>query len=191
MDQLPAMTSAMPPSNDPVIAPASTACYHCGEQVPAGADFTITIGGELRPMCCPGCRAVAELIATNGLENFYQQRTAYNQRPQKPADSPGGRYRVYDDPELAAGFTRADTQDKVTASLLLGDMTCAACTWLIEQTMGRLEGVFRQGEPAAATAGYLLRPRPSATERDLRPGRRPGVPATTFPGQQSAPADAR
>ena len=142
MDQLPAMTSAMPPSNDPVIAPASTACYHCGEQVPAGADFTITIGGELRPMCCPGCRAVAELIATNGLENFYQQRTAYNQRPQKPADSPGGRYRVYDDPELAAGFTRADTQDKVTASLLLGDMTCAACTWLIEQTMGRLEGVY-------------------------------------------------
>lgn len=131
----------MPPSNEPAPALTSAPCYHCGEQVPAGADFAIAIGGELRPMCCPGCRAVAGLIAANGLENFYQQRTAYNQRPEQDEPPSRDRYLVYDDPELAATFSTTDAQGVVTASLLLGGMTCAACTWLIEQTLGRLSGV--------------------------------------------------
>jgi Cu2+-exporting ATPase len=42
------------------------------------------MGGAARPMCCPGCRAVASLIAESGLENFYRQRTAYNERPLQP-----------------------------------------------------------------------------------------------------------
>ncbi|MFC1578796.1 heavy metal translocating P-type ATPase [Pseudomonadota bacterium] len=133
----------MPQSNEPAASPGSTHCYHCGEQVPTGADFAIPIGGELRPMCCPGCRAVAGLIAANGLENFYQQRTAYNQRPEKNELASHGQYQVYDDPELAATFTETDTEGTVTASLLLGGMTCAACTWLIEQTLARLQGVSR------------------------------------------------
>jgi Cu2+-exporting ATPase len=109
--------------------------------VPAGADFSLAIGGELRPMCCPGCRAVAGLIAANGLESFYQQRTAYNQRPEQGEPPSRDQYLVYDDPELAATFTSTDAQGTVSASLLLGGMTCAACTWLIEQTLGRLAGI--------------------------------------------------
>ena len=92
-------------------------------------------------MCCPGCRAVAGLIAANGLENFYQQRTAYNLRPEEDDSPVQETYRVYDDPELAATFCERNSDGSLTARLLIGGITCAACTWLIEQSLTRARGV--------------------------------------------------
>lgn len=116
------------------------ACYHCGECVPPGVDLRVYISGADRPMCCPGCRAVAGLIAQNGLENFYRQRSAYSERPRQIEQDTLEHFRVYDDPQLAATFSTTDSDGLVRASLLLGGMTCAACTWLIEQSMGTLRG---------------------------------------------------
>lgn len=116
-------------------------CYHCGEQVPSGSRFDIDIGGESRPMCCPGCRAVAGLIAANGLENFYQQRTAYNDRPPESDESLVEQYLIYDDAEIAASFTEQQEDGGLSARLLLSGLTCAACTWLIEQSLSRVPGV--------------------------------------------------
>lgn len=116
-------------------------CYHCGEPVPAGADFTIELSGTERPMCCPGCRAVASLIANSGMENFYQQRTAYSARPQDDQTLSLEHYQVYDDPELLDSFSELESPERRRASLLLGGMTCAACTWLVERTLQRLPGV--------------------------------------------------
>jgi Cu2+-exporting ATPase len=128
-------------SSDVAAAAMVRQCYHCGEQVPTGIELGVVIDGELQPMCCPGCRAVAELISANGLQNFYRQRTAYNQRPQAAEPALRQQYLVYDDPALAASFTDTDANGEVTARLLLGGISCAACTWLIEQTMARLPGV--------------------------------------------------
>jgi Cu2+-exporting ATPase len=94
-------------------------------------------------MCCPGCRAVAGLISASGLDNFYQQRTAFNERPQQQDPTALEQYLIYDDPELAASFTKTNEDGLRSASLLLGGITCAACTWLIEQSMSRLPGVER------------------------------------------------
>ena len=116
-------------------------CYHCGERVPAGVELGVLIAGEFRPMCCPGCRAVAELISSNGLDSFYRQRTAYSQRPPERETTALQQYLVYDDPALAASFTDTTSDGQMTARLLLGGISCAACTWLIEQTMARLPGV--------------------------------------------------
>ncbi len=128
-------------SSDTANSAASRACFHCGEPVPAGLKLDICIDGELRPMCCPGCRAVASLINSNGLGNFYQQRTAYNQRPTDPAPGSGERYLVYDDPALAGTFTEPGPGGELTARLLLRGLSCAACTWLIEHSLGRAPGV--------------------------------------------------
>lgn len=117
------------------------ACYHCGEPVPAGVDLSVVISGAARPMCCPGCRAVAGMIAQSGLENFYRQRTAYSERPPEAESAVPDHYRVYDDPRLAATFSTTDDEGFMHASLLLGGITCAACTWLIEQSMATLPGV--------------------------------------------------
>ncbi|HBO11556.1 MAG TPA: copper-translocating P-type ATPase, partial [Halieaceae bacterium] len=76
-------------------------CFHCGEAVPPGADFSVAINGESRPMCCPGCRAVASLIAESGLERFYEQRTAWSERPPEVPSRDLDPWRIYDDPELA------------------------------------------------------------------------------------------
>ncbi|MEZ5567866.1 MAG: heavy metal translocating P-type ATPase metal-binding domain-containing protein [Halioglobus sp.] len=58
-------------------------CFHCGEPVPDGCDISIVIDGKSRPMCCPGCRAVASLISGSGLSNFYRRRTAFNSAPSR------------------------------------------------------------------------------------------------------------
>lgn len=92
-------------------------------------------------MCCPGCQAVAGLIAGSGLDKFYDQRTAYNERPTAAEDKIRDQYRVYDEAELSGQFCDTSSDGEVAANLLLGGITCAACTWLIEQTLSRLKGV--------------------------------------------------
>ncbi|MDH3993533.1 MAG: heavy metal translocating P-type ATPase metal-binding domain-containing protein, partial [Gammaproteobacteria bacterium] len=87
---------------------ADSICYHCGEAVPPGTQLDIEIAGESRPMCCPGCRAVAGLIASSGLGNFYQQRTAYNVRPESPEPAALQQYLIYDDPDLYSSFCQPE-----------------------------------------------------------------------------------
>ncbi len=134
-------TSAVPTRAESTAAEAPESCYHCGEGVPAGTDFSIEIGGTFRPMCCPGCRAVASLIAANGLDTFYQQRTAYSERPQTSAPGTREQYLIYDDPDVAATFCERTDDGLVSARVLLSGVTCAACTWLIEQSLARVPGV--------------------------------------------------
>ncbi|MEL7046984.1 MAG: heavy metal translocating P-type ATPase metal-binding domain-containing protein, partial [Pseudomonadota bacterium] len=121
---------------------ALLSCYHCGEQVPPGADFSLEIDGLPRPMCCPGCRAVASLIADSGLTRFYDQRTAYSERPEDqstPANEDS--FAIYDDRELLAQFSQTAETGDLDARLLIGGVSCAACTWLIETSLLRLDGV--------------------------------------------------
>ena len=122
------------------VASAAT-CFHCGEAVPAGVDLSLEIAGRARPMCCIGCQAVASLIAGQGLERFYTQRTAYAQRPAGEAVCEDWAYRIYDDPSLARQFAERGEDGLIEARLLVGGMTCAACAWLIEHTLRRLPGV--------------------------------------------------
>jgi P-type Cu2+ transporter len=167
---------------------AAKDCYHCGESVPPDIHLEIEIAGEQRPMCCPGCRAVAGMIAANGLENFYQQRTAYSERPLDRDELDTGQYLIYDEPELADKFCERDADGAVTARLLLGGITCAACTWLIEESLGRVAGVhsalvnlqqsrldirydpeqLKLSEIFARTEALGYRPRPfqASTQRD-------------------------
>ena len=55
---------------------AAQSCYHCGLPVPRGASYDVEIDGVSRPMCCPGCRAVAQAIVDGGLQDYYRHRTA-------------------------------------------------------------------------------------------------------------------
>ncbi|TVP93136.1 MAG: heavy metal translocating P-type ATPase, partial [Pseudomonadaceae bacterium] len=115
-------------------------CYHCGEPVPTGAPWQCQILGAARPMCCPGCEAVAEAIVAGGLESFYQHRT-------ENAANPEALPKVLED-ELAL-LDRAEVQQRFIKTegefqhlqLLVEGITCAACGWLIEQRLGKLPGV--------------------------------------------------
>jgi len=114
-----------------------SSCYHCGLPVPAGAEFPVTIQGEARAMCCPGCQAVASAIVAGGLENFYRYRTENNVRPEPTNEQ----WSIYDLPEVQAEFVLELEPGLSRASLLLEGITCAACSWLIEQRMARFAAV--------------------------------------------------
>lgn len=70
-------------------------------------------------------------IIDGGLENFYQFRTAANDRPES---NPQGeqRWNIYDLPEVQAEFVIPFDDSFKQANLLLEGITCAACSWLIE-----------------------------------------------------------
>lgn len=92
-------------------------------------------------MCCPGCVAVAQLIDSGGLGHFYEQRTAYNTRPEVLELEQASLLRIYDEPALAQTFSQ-DLQDGLKdVQILLSGVSCAACTWLIENAIGRMDGV--------------------------------------------------
>ena len=61
----------------------SQQCFHCGEPIPKGFSAQLEIKGQHESFCCYGCQAVAELILNDGLENFYQHRTALASKPKE------------------------------------------------------------------------------------------------------------
>lgn len=116
-----------------------TPCFHCGEPVPANSGYSLEIKGIVRPMCCPGCQAVAETIMECGLASYYDHRTA-----------PGTKGDLV--PEELAALTHYDLaevqQEFVTDSgtlreiqLTVEGLTCAACAWLIERHLMTLGGL--------------------------------------------------
>ncbi|MGN5073907.1 heavy metal translocating P-type ATPase [Aeromonas veronii] len=116
-----------------------TPCFHCGEPVPANSGYALEIKGIVRPMCCPGCQAVAETIMECGLASYYDHRTA-----------PGTKGDLV--PEELAALTHYDLaevqQEFVTDSgtlreiqLTIEGLTCAACAWLIERHLMTLGGL--------------------------------------------------
>ena len=140
----------------PEAAAPDTSCFHCGLPLPAGLDLSLTIDGVRRSMCCQGCLAVAQAIVAAGHENFYRVRTeaAPTGQPLLPEflrDS-----EIYDAAEVQGDYVRELAGDSREASLILEGITCAACTWLIEQTVASLPGV-EQVRVNYATQRALLR----------------------------------
>jgi P-type Cu2+ transporter len=117
-----------------------TDCFHCGLAVPPGSDFQLTLEGQCRDFCCPGCQAVAEAIVDGGLSSFYQFRSQINQRPDLN-DSRDDKYTPFDLPEVQQDFVRDIEGGQQQAQLILEGITCAACVWLIEHHLQKIEGV--------------------------------------------------
>jgi Cu2+-exporting ATPase len=120
-------------------APAAESCFHCGEPVPPGVDLSVDIGGEARPMCCPGCRAVASLIHSAGLGRYYDFRDALPDRPD-PESEPG-RYAAWDREAVLDFHAAADDGGRRSLVLVLENVHCAACAWLVQRYLGRYPGV--------------------------------------------------
>ena len=119
-------------------------CYHCGEPIPGGFKATLRIQDQDQEFCCYGCLAIAETIVTGGLENFYKHRTELARKPDDFSESQRTELKLYDDPELQQEFVTSDTidgQSRRSATLSISGITCAACIWLLEKEISRLEGV--------------------------------------------------
>ncbi len=115
-------------------------CWHCGEDIPAGVDIRATIAGSERAMCCHGCQTVAQLIDSAGLQRYYEFRDALPERPEL-ADASGSDYAAWDRDAILEHYARPDCDGFHRLTLVLENVHCAACAWLIHRYVGALDGV--------------------------------------------------
>ena len=115
------------------------ACFHCALPVDPRDQYHVEIDGQLKSVCCPGCKAVAELIRDTGMSNYYAMREAPQPGAGRPADD-AAEWQVYDREDMLAAFAESG-EGTAEATIYVGGMYCAACSWLIETTMARVPGV--------------------------------------------------
>jgi Cu2+-exporting ATPase len=123
-----------PPSTD---ANAAGACAHCAAPTPEGGRF-----------CCAGCEAVFAALNDDGLGRRYyqlQQRDPEALRGVQAQPRTGIDYGWLDSEHYRRGLQhgqREPTAAYATACWSLDGMTCAACTWLVEEVATQHDGVL-------------------------------------------------
>lgn len=125
--------------NTQLVLPAEGHCFHCGDPLPKTPFFT-PILGEARAMCCMGCQLASQSIVEAGLEQYYLDRSEIN----RTAPLPDSMYQLqaYDHDEVKSQFIYSQEGNSV-AELSVNNLRCAACTWLIETQLNKLDGMKR------------------------------------------------
>ncbi len=115
-------------------------CFHCALPNPRGCDLTVEIEGQRQNVCCPGCKAVAELIRDSGMLSYYAMRDAPQPGVGKPAPEEA-EWMVFNGSEMLTAFADINN-DIAVATIYAGGMYCSACSWLIETSLGKIKGVL-------------------------------------------------
>lgn len=129
---------------------AAAQCFHCGEAL-GGSSFNARINGRDEPVCCLGCRGVAELISSAGLEDYYRYRTSVPARPEVAATDP---WTPYENADVAAEFIQSN-QDHRCAALIVDGIRCSACVWLLDRAVRALNGVTSASFNAATGRAHV------------------------------------
>ena len=116
-------------------------CFHCNQPVPESINLSLEINGKKEPMCCYGCLAVSEAIIDFGLGSFYKYRTHAARTPEIINEKHIDKYSIYDRPEIQKQFVRTLSNNRLEAVLILGDLVCPACAWLIESRIAAIPHV--------------------------------------------------
>lgn len=112
-------------------------CFHCGSDVPEKSNYSLFFNNELKVMCCAGCLAVFNFIVCNNFGDYYLYRTEFNKKIDKKMLSEN---LIYDDLSCQLKFIKKKSGlDYVV--LAIDEITCAACTWLIEHHIKKINGV--------------------------------------------------
>ena len=91
-------------------------------------------------MCSSECATTVRAIHAAGLDDFYQHRGT----PEARADAqpkPVANWETYERPAMMREFVRDQQDGTKIADLLIQGVHCAACTWLIENTLQKIPGV--------------------------------------------------
>ena len=136
---------------------AGAPCFHCGEPIPRGLVIHARISGRDEPVCCHGCKAVAEFITGAGLGDYYRYRDASSSRADETPRP--DRWAAYDRPELVERLTRPEPNGARSITVLLEGLRCAACSWLADKALHLQSGVLDVSvNPATARARLVWDP---------------------------------
>jgi len=117
-----------------------TFCWHCGEPLLASVVHA-RVGGELRAVCCDGCRAAAEWIEQLGLADYYSLRTEPATKPDLADATDRDSCLAWQRDELARHVVRNLGEGRRETMLFVEGIRCTACVWLIERALQSLPGV--------------------------------------------------
>jgi P-type Cu2+ transporter len=140
---------------------AATGCFHCAEPLTGTEPWFVTIDDETHRVCCPGCKAVAELIRESGLADFYRFRTVPAARPAEGATGETAElpWIPFDRPEMLAAVSAPAGEGLRSCTMLVEGVRCAACGWLIERSLEHVPGVREiRVNPATARARLVWEP---------------------------------
>lgn len=137
---------------------ATATCFHCGEDLPRSGVRYVHVDGADQPVCCPGCEAVAALIADTGLADFYRFRTGPAPTPSEPATD---EWNAFDREAIQRAFVHDLGDQRHEAVVLVEGLYCAACAWLIEHVLAGEPGL-ETIEVNPATGRAMLRWRADA-----------------------------
>ncbi len=160
------------------VARAAPACAHCGARLGAS---------ETARFCCNGCAQAHELIERLGLDSYYARRVLDSDaRAPKPEPVPAA---------PAAEPPATDADGVATGHYMVDGLHCAACVWLVEQSLLRQPGVI-SARLNMTTRRLALRWKPAETAADpsaivARLGYRlaPFDPARLAAGERNAEAE--
>ncbi|MEX0707371.1 MAG: heavy metal translocating P-type ATPase [Woeseia sp.] len=127
-------------------------CFHCGEPLPPAPSILARFGDEQRPVCCLGCKAVAEFIQDNDLGAFY----AYRDKPRAGMDVRplNAHFRRFDDADMLARYVDRD-EERAETALDIGGMYCTACVWLLDRALSQ-HAAIRSVDVNAATRRAII-----------------------------------
>ncbi|MBP6242781.1 MAG: heavy metal translocating P-type ATPase, partial [Chromatiaceae bacterium] len=113
-------------------------CFHCGLPVAPRDEVRAPVRNQMRTFCCTGCKSVCEAIHAAGLEGFYQ-RTPEGEVLGPPPELPK-ELALYDIDEVQEEFVDSLGETR-EINLLVEGIHCAACVWLIENSLKAMPGV--------------------------------------------------
>ncbi|MUH71778.1 heavy metal translocating P-type ATPase metal-binding domain-containing protein [Psychrosphaera haliotis] len=116
-------------------------CFHCGSEVlESGEPLYIKKDEQPHPVCCRGCKAITEHILGNGLSSYYEYRSELASKPMDEYDNTS--YDIYADKSYL-GLIASEKDGIHHITLSIEHIHCAACAWLIEQSLTSIPGIVK------------------------------------------------
>ena len=116
------------------LAQALSACIHCGTLITRRH-------GQASDFCCTGCETAYAILHDQGLEDYYGLRQSV-EGASCPVQPSGRSFAELDDPAMLEAYGRICADGSRQINLLLGNLQCAACVWLVEHVLSREAGVL-------------------------------------------------
>lgn len=117
----------------------SIQCFHCHEDIPKGVNIQAQIDDNTEPMCCHGCKCVAEFINEQGYCEFYDYRG--DSQPATKAQIAEKKWLAYDEKVNFESFVQVKYENTFTVTIRLEGIYCSACGWLIDKHLRGLQGI--------------------------------------------------
>jgi Cu2+-exporting ATPase len=124
-------------------------CFHCGLHIDPQHYYHTDVLGKRQSFCCPGCCAVADAIVNNGLEDYYHYRSEFAEKASENEDELLQKIKVFDDDSILQEFVESQ-DDASIIQLTISGINCAACGWLIEKQLAKLNGIMKVGVNVSA-----------------------------------------